>query len=202
MNFGFACFGATDYVEFKTTLHYGAVVAKAPRAVVDQMCCRRLGRRLAEFCAFFISHRPEAHPMVSSKARDWQKWKGPIPPRGAAEAELVELNTAPFAGPLLLPELAPEAASSMPAGPDPISMHDSAGLRLGAHLLQPTSNRKVALVYTAMLDYAHGSTAAAAAYVSLLLFERGWLAEVSDDPAKLQLPSAPAYDLIVFVQNS
>ena len=54
LNFGFSVFGVTDYVGFKDTLHYGAVVAKAPREAVDRMACRRLGLRLAEFvgCVF------------------------------------------------------------------------------------------------------------------------------------------------------
>jgi NAD(P)H dehydrogenase (quinone) len=48
MNFGFLVFGVTDYVEKKTTLHYGAVTPKEPRSAVDAETSRLLGRRLAE----------------------------------------------------------------------------------------------------------------------------------------------------------
>ncbi|KAL1523393.1 hypothetical protein AB1Y20_018335 [Prymnesium parvum] len=201
MNFGFACFGVTDYVEFKTTMHYGPAVAKAPRNEEEQMICRRLGRRLAEFAAFYISHRREAHPMLASKAHDFARWGGvAIPPRGADMAELVELNKAPFRGPLYVDEISDAFMRSLPIGQPPVTA-DSSGALLGA-AAKPQVGRKTALVYTAMLDYVHGSTAAAASYVSSLLAEQGWRAVVSDDPAKLELPTAPRYDLIVLVNNS
>jgi len=96
LNFGFSVFGVTDYVDFKNTLHYGAVVAKAPRDDVDQMACRRLGTRLAEFVGYYIVNRPETHPLRSSKARERAVWGGPIPPRSADRAELMRLNASPL----------------------------------------------------------------------------------------------------------
>eukprot|EP00614_Pseudopedinella_elastica_P009637 CAMPEP_0172606372 /NCGR_PEP_ID=MMETSP1068-20121228/26570_1 /TAXON_ID=35684 /ORGANISM="Pseudopedinella elastica, Strain CCMP716" /LENGTH=322 /DNA_ID=CAMNT_0013409055 /DNA_START=185 /DNA_END=1153 /DNA_ORIENTATION=+ len=96
MNFGFAVFGVTDYVSFKKTLHYGAICAKAPRDELDVMACRRLGRRLAEFAAYYLKGRQDCHPLKSSKARDTARWGYPgIPPRDAKPEELVEMNKAP-----------------------------------------------------------------------------------------------------------
>jgi len=96
MNFGFACFGVTDYVGFKTTLHYGAICAKAPRDELDKMCCRRLGLRLAEFVGNYIVHRRETHPLLASKARDARCWHGLIPPRSASADDLYVINVARF----------------------------------------------------------------------------------------------------------
>jgi NAD(P)H dehydrogenase (quinone) len=201
MNFGFSCFGITDYVSFKTTLHYGAQVAKAPRDPLDQMACRRLGRRLAEFAAFYMSHRDECHPLLASKAHDFAAWGGAaIPGRNADPDQLLKLNTAPFTGPLYLPELAPSGMALLPQTAAPVSLaKDSAG---ALAILKPGSNKRVALVYTAMCDYVHGSTAAAATYISLQLASRGYEPLVSDDPAQLEMPTAPAFDLIVLVNNS
>src|SRR5271154_2317182 len=39
MNFGFLVFGVTDYASKTRTLHYGAVVAKAPRSDDDAAAC-------------------------------------------------------------------------------------------------------------------------------------------------------------------
>lgn len=94
MNFGFATFGITDYVTHINTLHYGAVCAKAPRDEVDKMCCRRLGLRLAEFVGYYIVHRLETHPLLSSKKLDAAAWGSPIPPRSAPGAHLLARNTA------------------------------------------------------------------------------------------------------------
>mgnify|MGYP001579732825 CR=1 FL=1 len=49
MNFGFLVFGVTDYVSPDLTLHYGAVVAKAPRTENEIAACRKLGARLAQW---------------------------------------------------------------------------------------------------------------------------------------------------------
>jgi len=62
MNFGFLVFGVTDYASKKLTLHYGAVIAKAPREEESQAACRILGRRLAEWTAVCIHGRKEQHP--------------------------------------------------------------------------------------------------------------------------------------------
>jgi NAD(P)H dehydrogenase (quinone) len=51
MNFGFLTFGLPDYVGKELTLHYGAVVAGAPRTDEEKESCRRLGQRLAKWVA-------------------------------------------------------------------------------------------------------------------------------------------------------
>jgi len=201
MNFGFSCIGITDYVSFKTTMHYGVQVAKAPRDPVDQMACRRLGRRLAEFAAYYISHRPEAHPLLASKAHDFARWgASAIPPRDADPDELLRLNTAPFTGPIYLPQLSAKGMAKLPQAPALVSLaKDSAGSLVAEKL---ADRKKVALIYTAMRDYVHDSTPAAATFVALQLAVRGYKPVVSDDAAQLELPTAPAFDLIVMVNNS
>ncbi len=67
MNFGFLVFGTTDYVARRFTLHYGATVAKAPRAEEEAEACRRLGMRLAEWVAFYVDGRKELHPLLTTK---------------------------------------------------------------------------------------------------------------------------------------
>jgi NAD(P)H dehydrogenase (quinone) len=62
MNFGFLVFGVTDYAAKLTTLHYGAVCARQPRLEGDQAACRKLGRRLAEWCACLVHGRHDEHP--------------------------------------------------------------------------------------------------------------------------------------------
>lgn len=69
MNFGFLVFGVTDYAGRKTTLHYGAVSAKAPREADIQESCRILGRRLAEWTALYVHGRKDQHPAVKSIPR-------------------------------------------------------------------------------------------------------------------------------------
>lgn len=72
MNFGVLVFGVTDYVGPKMAPHYGAVVAGSPRSAAEQEMCRRLGRRLAEWCAVFVDQRAELHPAEASYARGIQ----------------------------------------------------------------------------------------------------------------------------------
>uniref|UniRef100_A0A7S4C2Z4 ABM domain-containing protein n=1 Tax=Chrysotila carterae TaxID=13221 RepID=A0A7S4C2Z4_CHRCT len=203
MNYGFACFGVTDYVSFKNTLHYGAAVAKAPREEADKMACRRLGRRLAEFTGFYISHRPETHPNVASKAVDYNFWKGPIPPRSADPADLLKLNLMRFDGPVECEMLSAKALDSLPVYPATLPT-DSAGKLVAGPGSGSASGgaMKLALVYTKMEDYVHGSTAAAASFVSELLTAKGWRTVVTDDAAAIEKPTAEAYDLIVLVNNS
>jgi NAD(P)H dehydrogenase (quinone) len=57
MNFGILVFGITDYVAPKMAPRYGAVVAGSPRSDAEQEMCRRLGRRLAEWCAVYVDGR-------------------------------------------------------------------------------------------------------------------------------------------------
>lgn len=59
MNFGFLTFGVTDYVADKFTLHYGAVVAGKPKEEYEKEACRRLGRRLAQWVAYYVDGEKE-----------------------------------------------------------------------------------------------------------------------------------------------
>ncbi|MDB6054936.1 MAG: flavodoxin [Verrucomicrobiales bacterium] len=69
INFGFLVFGVTDYASKMTTLHYGAVAAKEPRAEEVQEACRILGRRLAEWTAVYVDGRKEEHPSNKMSTR-------------------------------------------------------------------------------------------------------------------------------------
>ncbi len=69
MNYGFLVFGVTDYAAKLTTLHYGAVTARAPRSEDSQAACRKLGRRLAEWTACLAHGRTEEHPSRKMKER-------------------------------------------------------------------------------------------------------------------------------------
>ena len=64
MNYGFLVFGVTDYSGKVKTLHYGAVVAREPRAKEDVESCRILGKRLAEWVAVFVHGDRRQHPVV------------------------------------------------------------------------------------------------------------------------------------------
>ncbi len=59
MNFGFLVFGVTDYVSDDLTLHYGAVLEGKPKDRNQEEACRRLGRRLAQWVAYFVDGRKE-----------------------------------------------------------------------------------------------------------------------------------------------
>ncbi|HYE30040.1 MAG TPA: flavodoxin domain-containing protein [Methylomirabilota bacterium] len=69
MNFGFLVFGVTDYASRMTTLHYGAVCAKAPRSEDAQEACRILGQRLAEWTATLVHQRGNEHPSLKMDTR-------------------------------------------------------------------------------------------------------------------------------------
>lgn len=69
MNFGFLVFGVTDYASKMTTLHYGAVTARAPRSDESQVACRLLGQRLAEWTAVFVHQRTDQHPKTKLASR-------------------------------------------------------------------------------------------------------------------------------------
>jgi NAD(P)H dehydrogenase (quinone) len=69
MNFGFLVFGVTDYAAKLTTLHYGAVTARAPRSDESQAACRKLGRRLAEWTACLVHGRSDEHPTLKPDER-------------------------------------------------------------------------------------------------------------------------------------
>lgn len=62
MNYGFLVFGVPDYVGKQFTLHYGAVLAGEPRRDVEVAACQRLGKRLAQWVAFYTDGRKDQHP--------------------------------------------------------------------------------------------------------------------------------------------
>jgi len=68
LNFGFLVFGVTDYATKLTTLHYGAVTARAPRTEDARAACRLLGMRLAEWTAVLVG-RKDQHPANKLTAR-------------------------------------------------------------------------------------------------------------------------------------
>lgn len=69
MNFGFLVFGVTDYAEGVTTAHYGAIAVREPRESATQAGCRKLGKRLAEWVATYVSGRKDQHPLVKDDER-------------------------------------------------------------------------------------------------------------------------------------
>lgn len=72
MNFGYFVFGITDYVAKKESLHYGAVVAGEPRSDHAKEACRRAGRRLSEWVAYYVDGRKECHPLKADYTRFWE----------------------------------------------------------------------------------------------------------------------------------
>lgn len=69
MNFGMLVFGVTDYVAHQQTLHYGAIQAGEPRLDKEVAACKRLGRRLAEWCAIYFDGKKELHPLNADYSR-------------------------------------------------------------------------------------------------------------------------------------
>jgi NAD(P)H dehydrogenase (quinone) len=63
MNFGMMVFGIPDYVADKFTLHYGAIVAGEPREKREIEACQLLGKRLAQWVAYYVDHDQKAHPL-------------------------------------------------------------------------------------------------------------------------------------------
>jgi NAD(P)H dehydrogenase (quinone) len=69
MNYGFLTFGVTDYVDHQFSPHYGSVCAGEPREEKVKNSCRRLGRRLAEWCSTYIDGKKENHPLKQTYDR-------------------------------------------------------------------------------------------------------------------------------------
>lgn len=69
INFGILVFGVTDFVGTKMSPHYGAVCAGEPRTDAEREMCLRLGRRLGEWCAFYVDLRADLHPSQSDYDR-------------------------------------------------------------------------------------------------------------------------------------
>lgn len=70
LNFGFLYFGITDYVGKGLTPHYGAVLAGEPRSEKEKEICKRLGRRLSEWVAYYKEDREEMNPLKATYLRD------------------------------------------------------------------------------------------------------------------------------------
>jgi NAD(P)H dehydrogenase (quinone) len=70
MNFGILVFGVTDYVAPKISPHYGAICAGEPRSEGEKEMCRRIGRRLSEWCAVYFDQLAEYHPTIATYDRD------------------------------------------------------------------------------------------------------------------------------------
>jgi NAD(P)H dehydrogenase (quinone) len=62
LNYGFLVFGVTDYVAPRYTLHYGAAFPGRPKIQAEMDICTRLGRRLAEWVAYYRDGLEEYHP--------------------------------------------------------------------------------------------------------------------------------------------
>jgi NAD(P)H dehydrogenase (quinone) len=62
MNLGMLVFGVPDYVGNQFTLHYGAITAGSPKAESEIAACRRLGKRLAQWVAFYRDQREDQYP--------------------------------------------------------------------------------------------------------------------------------------------
>jgi NAD(P)H dehydrogenase (quinone) len=63
LNFGLLVFGIPDYTGPGQTLHYGAIAVGSPADGPESEACRRLGRRLAEWTAFYCHGRKDMHPL-------------------------------------------------------------------------------------------------------------------------------------------
>ena len=64
LNFGMLVFGIPDYTGPGQTLHYGAIASGPPAEGAESDACRRLGRRLAEWVAFYCHGKKNAHPLL------------------------------------------------------------------------------------------------------------------------------------------
>lgn len=62
MNLGMLTFGVPDYTGSQFTLHYGATTAGAPREEKEIEASRRLGKRLAQWVAYYVDGKSDQHP--------------------------------------------------------------------------------------------------------------------------------------------
>jgi NAD(P)H dehydrogenase (quinone) len=62
MNAGMLTFGVPDYTGKQFTLHYGATTAGKPREEKEIEASRRLGKRLAQWVAYYIDGMKDLHP--------------------------------------------------------------------------------------------------------------------------------------------
>ena len=68
-NFGMLTFGVPDYVAPGRTLHYGAILSRAPQEEWAKDTCRRLGTRLTEWVGLYVHQRRDLHPLQASYKR-------------------------------------------------------------------------------------------------------------------------------------
>lgn len=181
MNFGMSVFGVTDYVGFMNTLHYGAVVGKAPRDELDKMACRRLGLRLSEYVSLYILGSKASAPLIGTKAVDEARWGYPGIP--AKQATMSQLQT----------------------HEEEVIRHSKMVAAMHTINSPPPLMARKALIFTKMADYVHGSTAAQASWVQQTCRELGMYGVVSDDSSLLEKTDDGEYqefDLIILVNNS
>jgi len=67
MNFGFLTFGVTDYAAEAFSSHYGAIAAGESNSQEEQAACILLGKRLAQWCAYYVNGQDEHHPRYECK---------------------------------------------------------------------------------------------------------------------------------------
>ena len=165
-------------------MHYGSAIAKKPRNEMDMMKCRRQGLRLAEFVAYYINGRDEAHPKYT---KEWEtkRWGFPgIPPKRADPQEISQRTK--------VLHVSLQSTPGQEATP-PTPTTDGTG----------THDKKKALIFTKMEDYVHDSTPAMAAWVYGKLMEFGWQGVVTDDSSHIDSAEKMAtYDLVIFLNNS
>lgn len=68
INFGFLVFGVTDYAAPDFSPHYGAISATHPEGNQEKSACILLGKRLAQWAAYYTDHRLDQHPRKDSSA--------------------------------------------------------------------------------------------------------------------------------------
>jgi NAD(P)H dehydrogenase (quinone) len=70
LNYGMLVFGIPDYTGPAQTLHYGAISAGPPADGAESEACRRLGRRLAEWVAYYCYGKKDAHPLLQGYRKE------------------------------------------------------------------------------------------------------------------------------------
>ena len=201
MNFGFSCFGITDYTGFLDTNHYGSIIAKKPRNLEDQRKCRRQGLRLAEFVGYYINGRDEANP-IHTKNADIEYYSFPgmyISP----DHTIYTIYT------MILIGLTHTALSTTLTGipsrnvPPEVLCERTSAPHVSLQGVGKISTPKKALIFTKMEDYIHDSTPAMACWVLCKLQEFGWNGVVTDDKEFIESQDKlSTFDLVVFLNNS
>eukprot|EP00005_Dracoamoeba_jomungandri_P005914 CAMPEP_0174262010 /NCGR_PEP_ID=MMETSP0439-20130205/12719_1 /TAXON_ID=0 /ORGANISM="Stereomyxa ramosa, Strain Chinc5" /LENGTH=530 /DNA_ID=CAMNT_0015346639 /DNA_START=71 /DNA_END=1660 /DNA_ORIENTATION=- len=260
LNFGFLYFGVTDYVSPINTLHYGAVVAKAPRAEVDAAACRRLGLRLSEWVAVFFDHINPLHPLLNSKAKKTEDEAelpgGFVDPEDLLQPVFVVVNkNVPEESQEEWLEMAKQLSEESrkedgcisysfvsmkeskthfyivekwaskahlethfetPHFKSLVPKMDAISETIAVDICEPALHAEKylpklqsappkslnILIFTRALDYVHGSTPAAAAFLHSVCTKWGWKATISDDNTLLEGDKDSDFDAIVLLNNS